>query len=42
MGQPHRIPALRRALDYIDKFDGVWKVTGSEIAAHFVKNKPNG
>lgn len=39
MGQPHRIPALRRALDYIDKFDGVWKVTGSEIAAHFAQSQ---
>jgi len=35
MGQPHRIPALRRALEYINKFDGVWKTTGSEIAASY-------
>src|SRR5262249_28717811 len=32
MGQPHRVPALARALAYIDGFDRVWKATGSEIA----------
>jgi peptidoglycan/xylan/chitin deacetylase (PgdA/CDA1 family) len=35
MGQPHRIPALERALSYISGFDGVWKTTGAEIADHF-------
>jgi peptidoglycan/xylan/chitin deacetylase (PgdA/CDA1 family) len=36
MGQPHRIGALERALAYIDRFDGVWKATGEEIARHFI------
>jgi peptidoglycan/xylan/chitin deacetylase (PgdA/CDA1 family) len=38
MGQPHRIPALRRALQHIDKFDGVWRATGAEIAKHYLKS----
>jgi len=37
MGQPHRIGALERALEYIAKFDGVWKATGEEIARHFLE-----
>jgi peptidoglycan/xylan/chitin deacetylase (PgdA/CDA1 family) len=37
MGQPHRIGALESALSYIDKFDGVWKATGEEIARHYLK-----
>jgi hypothetical protein len=36
MGQPHRIGALQRALAHIDRFDGVWKATGEEIARHFL------
>ena len=36
MGQPHRIGALQRALAYIDRFDGVWKATGEEIARYFL------
>src|SRR5438067_10428053 len=36
MGQPHRIGALDRALAHIDKFDGVWKATGEEIARHYL------
>ncbi|HEX9463570.1 MAG TPA: polysaccharide deacetylase family protein [Alphaproteobacteria bacterium] len=36
MGQPHRIAALDRALTYIDRFDGVWKTTGEEIARHYL------
>lgn len=36
MGQPHRIGALERALAHIDRFDGVWKATGEEIARHFL------
>ncbi|MCK9914345.1 polysaccharide deacetylase family protein [Microbacteriaceae bacterium K1510] len=40
MGQPHRIPALARALEYICGFEGVWKATGSEIASHFLSTKP--
>jgi allantoinase len=35
-GQPHRMPAFERALDYICGFDGVWKATGEEIARHFL------
>lgn len=38
-GQPHRIKALARALDYIDGFDGVWKATGEEIARHFLDSR---
>ena len=37
MGQPHRIAALDRALAHIDRFAGVWKTTGSEIASHYLK-----
>ena len=33
-GQPHRIAALARALAHIDRFEGVWKATGEEIARH--------
>jgi len=33
-GQPHRMVPFARALDYIDRFPGVWKTTGKEIAAH--------
>jgi allantoinase len=36
MGQPHRIGALARALQHIDRFDGVWKATGEEIARHYL------
>jgi allantoinase len=36
MGQPHRIAALDRALSHINRFAGVWKTTGAEIALHFV------
>ena len=38
MGQPHRIAALSRALQYIDGFEGVWKTTGAEIASHYLKS----
>lgn len=41
MGQPHRMPALARALDYICSFDGVWKATGAEIASHFLSSRMN-
>ncbi|MSQ71498.1 MAG: polysaccharide deacetylase [Betaproteobacteria bacterium] len=37
-GQPHRMPALARALDYIDGFDGVWKATGEEIARWYLRS----
>jgi len=39
MGQPHRIPALARALSYINRFEGVWKTTGSAIADHFITQR---
>ena len=37
IGQPHRIGALERALEYISRFDGVWKTTGEEIARHYLQ-----
>jgi len=37
IGQPHRIGALERALEYISGFDGVWKATGEEIARHYLQ-----
>ncbi|MCX7197349.1 MAG: polysaccharide deacetylase family protein [Proteobacteria bacterium] len=33
-GQPHRMVPLARALAHIDRFPGVWKATGEEIARH--------
>jgi peptidoglycan/xylan/chitin deacetylase (PgdA/CDA1 family) len=39
MGQPHRIGALARALDFIDGFEGVWKATGAEIARAYLAAK---
>jgi peptidoglycan/xylan/chitin deacetylase (PgdA/CDA1 family) len=36
-GVPHWIGALDSALDYVCSHDGVWRATGSEIAAHFAK-----
>lgn len=38
MGQPHRIGALQRALEFIGSFEGVWKATGSEIALHYLES----
>jgi allantoinase len=38
IGQPHRIGALERALEYISRFDGVWKTTGEEIARHYLQS----
>jgi peptidoglycan/xylan/chitin deacetylase (PgdA/CDA1 family) len=35
-GQPHRIVALERALDYICGHDAVWKATGWEIVQHYL------
>ncbi|MEX2643646.1 MAG: polysaccharide deacetylase family protein [Acetobacterales bacterium] len=35
IGQPHRIGALDRALEYICSHDGVWKATGSEIIDYY-------
>ena len=37
IGQPHRIGALDRALDYICGHAGVWKATGSEIVRYCVE-----
>ena len=37
IGQPHRIGALDRALDYICAHDGVWKATGTKIVEHYLK-----
>jgi len=34
-GQPHRIGALDRALEYICRHPGVWKATGWEIVQHY-------
>lgn len=36
-GPPYRIKALDRALRYINKFEGVWKATGREIAEHYLQ-----
>lgn len=38
-GAPHRIGALDAALEYICDHEGVWKATGSEIVAHFLKQQ---
>jgi peptidoglycan/xylan/chitin deacetylase (PgdA/CDA1 family) len=38
-GQPHRMPALERAFQHIDRFAGVWKTTGAEIAKHHLASK---
>ncbi len=34
-GQPHRVVALERALEYICGHGGVWLATGQEIVAHY-------
>jgi peptidoglycan/xylan/chitin deacetylase (PgdA/CDA1 family) len=36
-GQPHRVVALERALDYICAQPGVWKATGWEIVQHYLQ-----
>ena len=38
-GQPHRIVALERALEYICSHDGVWKATGWEIVQHYQRSQ---
>ncbi len=35
-GQPHRIVALERALEYICSHKGVWRATGWEIVRHYL------
>jgi peptidoglycan/xylan/chitin deacetylase (PgdA/CDA1 family) len=35
MGQPHRIGALDKALEYVLSHSGVWCATGSEIVNHY-------
>jgi peptidoglycan/xylan/chitin deacetylase (PgdA/CDA1 family) len=37
IGLPHRIGSFERGLDYICGHAGVWKATGSEITAEFLK-----
>ncbi|MCQ8781858.1 polysaccharide deacetylase family protein [Mangrovibrevibacter kandeliae] len=39
-GVPHRIRALEEALAYVCKHDGVWRATGSEIAAAYAEAFP--
>lgn len=39
-GQPHRIGALDRALEYICGHQGVWRATGREIVAHYRQLAP--
>ncbi len=39
-GQPHRIGALDRALDYICSHEGVWRATAREIADHYRRCAP--
>ena len=34
-GQPYRIGALDKALDYICRHAGIWLATGSEIVRHY-------
>ena len=36
IGMPHRIEALRSALDYICGHEGVWLATGTEIVDHYL------
>jgi len=38
IGQPHRIGALDRALEYICSHDGVWKATGREIVEYYLES----
>lgn len=39
-GQPHRIGALDRALEYICAHEGVWCATGREIVEHYRRSAP--
>ena len=40
IGRPGRIAALRRFLDYIDGFDGVWVARRIDIAEHWARTHP--
>ena len=40
-GVPHWIGAIDAGLDYICSHEGVWRATGSEIAAHFAREVPD-
>lgn len=40
IGRPGRIAALRRFLDYIEGFDGVWIARRGDIAAHWANHHP--
>jgi hypothetical protein len=37
MGQPHRIGALAKALEYIRSREGVWCATGSQIVDWYLQ-----
>lgn len=38
VSHPHRLRAFEDAMDYICSHKGVWKTTGREIAAHYLKH----
>jgi peptidoglycan/xylan/chitin deacetylase (PgdA/CDA1 family) len=38
-GAPHRIDSLEFALAHITKHEGVWRATGSEVVAHFLRQQ---
>ena len=40
-GQPNRIGAVDKALEYICSHEGVWRATGSEIIDHYAKAVPD-
>ncbi|MEO0939303.1 MAG: allantoinase PuuE [Pseudomonadota bacterium] len=40
IGKPGRVQALKRFLDYIDGFEGVWIATRSDIARHWAAQHP--
>lgn len=40
LGRPGRIVALKRFLDYIEKFDHVWVCRRIDIARHWIENHP--
>jgi peptidoglycan/xylan/chitin deacetylase (PgdA/CDA1 family) len=40
-GQPNRIGAVDKALDYICSHEGVWRATGSEIIDHYAQAVPH-
>ncbi|MEL7099481.1 MAG: allantoinase PuuE [Pseudomonadota bacterium] len=40
IGKPGRVQALKRFLDYIGSFEGVWIATRSDIARHWTQHQP--